>query len=54
MFWNLATAQELFSVRPHSSLVARILFSPDGQLLVTGQGAGPGRQERYLWPAPRE
>jgi WD40 repeat protein/tRNA A-37 threonylcarbamoyl transferase component Bud32 len=49
-FWNLATGQELFTVRAHLSQVMTVRFAPDGQTLVTGAG----EEEVSLWPAWRD
>jgi WD40 repeat protein len=37
-FWNVATQQELLSIRQLGATLDGLLFSPDGQMLVGGSG----------------
>ena len=38
-FWNVATQQELLSIRQLGATLSGLQFSPDGRLLVGGSGA---------------
>jgi WD40 repeat protein len=40
--WRTANGAALFSTPPHGRTVAAVAFSPDGRLLATGAGLGPG------------
>jgi WD40 repeat protein len=47
--WNVATLQEVISIRRLGGALRGLLFSPDGQWLVGTSGGGPFAHGGGLW-----
>jgi len=50
--WNVTARQELLSLRMPGSGAGSLLFSPDGRLLLSVPGPGPGSSRLRLFRAP--
>ena len=50
IFWDLATGQELITLKGHAGWVNSVAFSPDGTMLASGSHDGYVR----IWHAPRK
>jgi WD40 repeat protein len=49
--WDLAIAQELFSLEGHTGKVHAVAFSADGRTLASGGESADGQGELFLWQA---